>query len=488
MTVSPQHAAIHRQLQAVGQGHLLAFAEQLSPGQQQALLSQIASLDLDSLPALSEQYVLRKPEYRVPATLAPAIVHAAGGRIVGLPASSAQPATWDRAAAQRAGEAIIRAGKLAAFVVAGGQGSRLGFEGPKGCFLAGALSGKSLFQLFAENLLGAKDRFGVEVPWYIMTSPLNDAQTRQFFEAHSFFGLSKSSVRFLQQGVSPSFDITTGKVLLASKGEVATNPDGHGGAVRALHTSGALQDMQARGIEHISYFQVDNPHARIVDPVFLGLHATPGAHSSGQMSSKVVPKVGPEEKVGVFVLADGRSGVLEYSDMPKALQEAREPDGTLRFGAGNIAIHLLSRAFVQRLATDSSFALPWHRAEKKIPCIDPRTGEPISPSTNNGVKLEKFIFDALALCDKSLVLETDRIEEFAPIKNASGSDSPESCKQLQTQRAARWLAAQGVHVPTKPDGSPDCIIEVSPRTATSADELRAASVPRTIERGARVSL
>jgi UDP-N-acetylglucosamine/UDP-N-acetylgalactosamine diphosphorylase len=466
MTVSPQHAAIHRQLQALGQEHLLAFFSQLSASQQQSLLSQLASLDLAGLPALIEQYVLRKPEYRVPASLAPAIVHTPSGRVVG----SSKAHAWDKRAAKREGEALIRAGKLAAFVVAGGQGSRLGFEGPKGCFPAGAVTGKSLFQLFAENLLGAKDRFGVEVPWYIMTSPLNDAQTREFFERHAYFGLSPNSVRFFEQGVSPSIDMHTGKLLMTSKHEIATNPDGHGGAVRALHASGALADMEARGVEHISYFQVDNPLARVVDPTFLGLHAK-CALSSGQMSSKVVPKSSAAEKVGVFVLADGRTGVLEYSDMPSHLQEARESDGTLRFGAGNIAIHMLSRTFVHRLATDASFALPWHRAEKKIPCIHPETGEAISPSANNGVKLEKFIFDALPLCEQSLILETDRIEEFAPIKNATGVDSPESSRQLQSQRAARWLLAQGVTIPIDANGVPKAVIEISPRTASGSDEL-----------------
>lgn len=394
---------------------------------------------------------------------------------------------WDRRAAQTAGEGLIRRGKVGAFVVAGGQGSRLGYEGPKGCFPAGAVTGRPLFQVFADNLLGAKDRYGVDVPWYIMTSPLNHKATVEFFEANRFFGLRREDVMFLPQGVMPSLDIASGNVLLASKGEVATNPDGHGGCVRALEKSGALDDMRARGLEHLSYFQVDNPIVRVLDPVFIGLHA--GAHdSSGEMSSKMVVKASPDEKVGVFCAAGGRTRVLEYSDLPAALQQARNPDGSLRFAAGSIAIHVLSVEFIGRLARDPRFALPYHRAEKKVPCINPATGAPVTPTANNAVKLERFVFDALELCRASVVVETDRTEEFAPIKNAAGADSPDSCRRVQTARAARWLEARGVAVPRASDGSPDCVLEISPRTATCAEELAAARLPRAIERGQRLAI
>jgi UDP-N-acetylglucosamine/UDP-N-acetylgalactosamine diphosphorylase len=206
------------------------------------------------------------------------------------------------------------------------------------------------------------------------------------------------------------------------------------------------------------------------------------------MSSKMIKKTGPDEKVGVFCQVNGKVEVIEYSDLPKDWQEQRLPDGSLRFVAGSIAIHIMSVEFVERLATDSAFALPYHRAEKKIPCLD-ENGQPVTPAKNNGVKLERFVFDALAMCRGSIVYETDRIEEFAPIKNAEGVDSVESSKRIQTLRAARWLEAAGVKVPKK-DGAPDCVLEVSARTATSADELAAKKdkLPRVIEPGARVAL
>jgi UDP-N-acetylglucosamine/UDP-N-acetylgalactosamine diphosphorylase len=285
----------------------------------------------------------------------------------------------------------------------------------------------------------------------------------------------------------PSLDIRDGKILMASKGEVATNPDGHGGSIKALAVSGAVADMKRRGLKHVSYFQVDNPHVKILDPVFIGLHAG-ATDSSGEMSSKMIPKASPEEKVGMFCKVGGKIEVIEYSDLPASLQQERLNDGSLRFIAGSIAIHMIAVEFIERMAQDPRFALPYHRAEKKIPCIDMETGELISPTANNGVKLERFVFDALGMCRSSIVYETDRVEEFAPIKNATGTDSVETCHALQTLRAARWLASRGVDVARKADGSPDAVIEISPLTATDAADLPAALLPVSVARGAKLSM
>lgn len=466
---------IRTRLAAIDQSHLLNFYPGLASNEQQSLLAQLAGLPLEDIPALIDGYVRHKPAFVLPPGLAPAPYYPHN--------AAAKPKPWDRARAQAAGEAIIRAGQVAAFVVAGGQGSRLGYEGPKGCYPAGAVTGKPLFQIFAENILGVHDRYGVWAPWYIMTSPLNHEATRSFFESHKYFGLPRDTVQLFPQGVMPSLDINSGRVLLATKSEVATNPDGHGGCVRALHSSGALGAMRTGGIKHLSYFQVDNPTVRVIDPVFIGLHAG-ATDSSAEMSSKMVPKVAPEEKVGVFCQAGGKTQVIEYSDLPMDLQRQRLPDGTIKFIAGSIAIHIMGVEFIHRLATDRAFSLPYHRAEKKIPCVDPATGDAITPAANNGIKLEKFVFDALELCRASIVLETDRVEEFAPIKNATGADSPESSRRLQTQRAARWLESCGVAVPKAPGGEPDCVLEISPRTATSVAELAQVKLPKAIERGA----
>ncbi|MFN7020834.1 MAG: UTP--glucose-1-phosphate uridylyltransferase [Phycisphaerales bacterium] len=472
-------ASLKARLKDVGQDHVLNFYDRLDPVARRALLAQVAAIDLEGLPALVERYVRNKPQFPLPEAIQPAPYFRRDGQ------------GWDRDGARERGQALLRAGKVGAFVVAGGQGSRLGYEGPKGCYPAGAVTRKPLFEVFAEAILGAKDRYGVSVPWYIMTSPLNHAATESFFKERGFFGLSPEDVTFFQQGVMPSFDARTGRMLLATPGEIATNPDGHGGSLKALHSSGALADMRRRGVEIISYFQVDNPIVNLLDPVFIGLHADP-AVSSGEMSSKMVPKVNAAEKVGVFCASGagarrGRVEVVEYSDLPAELARATNPDGTLRFVAGSIAVHLLGVGFVEKLNTDARFELPYHRAEKKVPFCDPTTGEPINPAENNGVKLERFVFDALPLCERSIVLETDRVEEFAPIKNATGADSPETCAAIQTERAARWLEAIGVKVPRRADGTPDCVLEISPRRATTLEELRDGERPAKIEPGMRLA-
>jgi UDP-N-acetylglucosamine/UDP-N-acetylgalactosamine diphosphorylase len=472
------HESIRRRLEAAGQDHLLRFLAELNPDAQSRLIDQISQIDLESVPELVQEYVRRKPDAGVPARPEPASYYPAN------PSSPTRP--WDAAKFRSLGESLLRAGKVAAFTVAGGQGSRLGFEGPKGMYPAGAVTGKPLFQIFAEGLLAGARKFGKPVPWYIMTSPLNHEPTVAFFRERGFFGLREADVVFFPQGVLPSFEMGSGKILLAAKDEVATNPDGHGGSIRALHQSGALDDMRRRGAEHVSYFQVDNPIVRVADPVFIGLHA--GApDSSGEMSSKMIPKASPEEKVGVFVRENGRTQVIEYSDLPADLAQQRDASGGLRFLAGSIAVHIMSVKFLTRLNTERGFSLPFHRAEKKVPHVDLKTGEMVSPKDPNGIKLERFVFDALPLCRASIVLETERVEEFAPIKNASGVDSPQSSGRIQTQRAAGWLRARGVEIPIK-DGEPDCTLEIGPLTATEARDLEGRTLPKRIERGAKTAI
>jgi UDP-N-acetylglucosamine/UDP-N-acetylgalactosamine diphosphorylase len=345
-----------------------------------------------------------------------------------------------------------------------------------------------LFEIFAAQVQGAQKRYGVTIPWYVMTSPLNHDATLGFFREHSYFGLEDENVMFFPQGVMPSFDRATGKVLLSEKHRVATNPDGHGGSLKALVRSGAIDDMCARGVDHISYIQVDNPHVRAIDPAFIGLHVA-APDSSGEFSSKMVRKASWDEKVGVFCRAGGRTRVIEYSDLPEKLARQTTAEGALRFNAGSIAIHLIGVKFVEKLINDPRFELPYHRAVKKVPYLDVQTGAVVNPEQANGVKLERFVFDACPLAESAIVVETDRVEEFAPVKNATGVDSIVTSKQIQSERGARWLSACGVRVPRKADGSVDATIEISPATASCAEELReVVDLPRVIEPGARVVL
>jgi UDP-N-acetylglucosamine/UDP-N-acetylgalactosamine diphosphorylase len=229
--------------------------------------------------------------------------------------------------------------------------------------------------------------------------------------------------------------------------------------------------MRQRGVEHLSYFQVDNPLVHTIDPLFLGLHDLTGS----EMSSKTIPKATALEKVGNFVIGDGKLQVIEYSDLPEKLALQTNSDSTLRFNAGSIAIHALRRTFVERLNQSGRLELPWHRAEKKVPFIDD-SGNEVKPDKPNAVKLEQFVFDAIPLAKNPIVYTTDRAEEFSPVKNAEGVDSPATSKRDQIRRAARWLESAGVEI-AKKNGEPDAEIEISPLFATSAQQLRMRKLP-----------
>jgi len=463
-------------LERLGQGHVLEAWDRLDPAGAAALLAEIRSVDWEELARLIDSHGRRVPQPQLPARIEPA------PRWPRRPRDGAEAERYRQARAR--GEARLAEGAVAAFTVAGGQGSRLGWEGPKGTFPATPIRRAPLFQVFAEQLRAAERKWGRPVPWLVMTSPANDADTRAFFERHGYFGLDPEGVFLFPQAMMPAVDPGSGRVLMAGPGRIALSPNGHGGAFKALAESGALEAMAGRGVEVISYAQVDNPLVHMIDPLFIGLHDLEGAG----MSSKALAKSGPHEKVGNFCLADGRVRVIEYSDMPPALAEARDASGALRFGAGSIAIHVLRRDFVEALTSGGRLELPFHRAEKKVPYWDPARDAVVAPEAPNAVKLEMFVFDALPLCERSVVLETDRVEEFAPIKNAEGEDSPATSRALQSERAARWLDARGVKVPRDAEGRLAATIEISPGVALAPEDLEAGRLPERIEPGAEVLL
>ncbi|MCD6303860.1 MAG: UTP--glucose-1-phosphate uridylyltransferase [Planctomycetes bacterium] len=459
--------SMQRTLAEHGQEHLLRFYEELPAPRQQALLKQLASIDFERLDEYIQRYVLSRPELEVPSEILPPPIFPA--RPTGREADEAD-------AARKRGEQLLSEGKVAAFVVAGGQGTRLGFDGPKGCLEVTPVTHKPLFQVFAEQILAAARRYKVTIPWYVMTSPVNDVDSRAFFRRHNYFGLNPKDVFFLVQGMMPAVGLD-GKCLLAEKDELAMSPDGHGGCLPALRVSGALEDMTRRGVEYISYFQVDNPLVHCIDPLFIGLHAMRGA----EMSAKCLPKRDPMEKLGNFCVADGKVMIIEYSDMPEELARATTSDGRLLFGAGSIAIHVISRSFVERLTADGECSLPVHRAEKKVAYVDD-DGRRVEPAEPNAVKLERFVFDALPLAEECVILETDRHEEFSPVKNADGEDSLTTCLHDQVRRAATWLEAAGIKVPRDADGQVAAAIEISPLFADSAEELA-----KKVDRGLSIS-
>ena len=457
MAIENALTSVREQLERYHQEQLLAFWSELTVDQRRDLLDQIRQLDLERISQWVETLVKNEPPV-------PKKEYEPAPSYTRQPQTDAERRRY--AEAVERGHRAISQGQVAALTVAGGQGTRLGYDGPKGCFPISPIKEKTLFRIFAETIATVSARYRATCPWYVMTSPLNHGQTVRAFEKNDYYGLDAKNVFVFQQGTLPNFGFD-GRILLTDKDRIARSPDGHGGCISALARTGALADMQKRGIEYISYWQVDNPLVRLFDPLFIGLHAINGAG----MSSKAVIKSDPHEKVGNFCLVDGKINVIEYSDLPKKLAKEHRPDGSLLFQLGSIAIHVISRRFVEQLNTET-LSLPLHRAVKKIPHID-SAGNPVTPDEPNGVKLESFIFDAVPLTNSSIILDIDRSEEFAPVKNATGDDSVETTQRMMTERAARWLEAAGIPVPRTPDGSPDCVIEIAPSFALDRADVAA---------------
>ncbi|MEE9295221.1 MAG: UTP--glucose-1-phosphate uridylyltransferase [Phycisphaerae bacterium] len=441
-----------------GQEHLLRFWDELDERERSQLAGDIHGIDFDVFQRALERTSIDSAEtdpdaYDVPDALSE------------RPSAQTEP-TYARA--RELGTQVIRNGRVAALTVAGGQATRLGHEGPKGAYPIAPVSGKSLFQLFAESILATNRRYDGNVPWYVMTSPANHDQTIRFFEQKNYFGLSPDDVNFFPQGMIPVAD-PTGKILLETRCRVALAPNGHGGCLTALADEGMLEDLARRGVDYISYFQVDNPLAMPVDPLFVGMHAL----ERSEMSSLTMGKAADDEKVGHFVLIDGKLHVAEYTTFPETLTRLRMPDGQRKFDLANIAMHVLNRAFVERLVGQGrQQTLPWHHARKIAPYVDLETGATVNPDAPNASKLETFIFDALPLANRPMLLRTIRHERFSPVKSLEGVDSVVSARRDMLRRAAAWLEACGVGIPKNATGDCDCMIEISPLYALDAAMLR----------------
>lgn len=433
---------------SAGQGHVFRFWDDLSGPERDNLISQLREVDLAELDLLVNTLVRGRGAIPVDfESLTPA-------PYIALPEQGGNGSDWQ--AAREAGEAALRAGRVAAFTVAGGQGTRLGFDAPKGTFPVSPVRQATLFQVFAEKILSARIFYSASIPWYIMTSRINRAATEKFFAENDYFGLGRDSVLFFSQGMMPAVDFE-GRLILEARDSLALSPDGHGGSLRALVRSGATAEMKKTGIDIISYFQVDNPLVRAIDPTFIGFHLL----GDSEMSSKMIPKAYPGEKVGHFCRDGDTTCVIEYSDLPAALAEQRDDGGKLRFLAGSIAIHVLDRDFVERVGGSAEGSLPMHRADKKITAVlaDGTVSKPEKP---NGVKFEMFVFDALPLARHPVIIETERSEDFSPVKNAEGVDSPKTCCEDQLRQYARWAKLAGAAIVTDESGLPGVVFEISP--------------------------
>lgn len=440
-------------LEAHNQTHLTQWWYELHDSQRVSLLDQLESIDWNEINHLlhdveaddASQQIERAKTATPPETL------------VGL-----NDQIWseeNRADLRKRGETLLRNGKVGAIVVAGGQGSRLGFEHAKGLFPIGPISNATLFDFLCGQIAALTKRYQVDIPYYIMTSDATHDEVTEAFRGHDWFGLSPNQVMFFKQGHMPAVDAESGKLLLAAKDSLALSPDGHGGMVAALDKQGVLRDMEARGLEVVYYHQVDNPCVKMCDPEFLGLHR----QMDSEMSTKVVRKVTPEEKMGLLVDIDGKTQIIEYSDFPEDLAAETTADGRLKFWAGNTACHAFSFQFLKSLAA-SATALSFHKASKKVSYID-ETGMSQSPESPNAFKFEKFIFDALPSAKVALVVETSREREFNPVKNAEGSDSPATSQAALERIWRSWLIAAGIEV------GEDVRVEIQPSFALDEADL-----------------
>ncbi len=441
------------------QPQLVLALQTLPPEQQRQLLDQIQTVDFPMLRGIWQSAVSETPS-ATSDTDRPARARAPGN-VVRQPGSTSDAEEW--ANAGRVGEQALRAGAVAIITVAGGQGTRLGFEHPKGMFPIGPVTDRTLFQVFAEQILARRNRYQAAIPWLIMTSDATHAETVTFFRANRFFGLDETSVVFFQQGNLPAIDAATGELLLAGPADLALSPDGHGGLVMALQNAGLIARMQHDGIQHLFYHQVDNPTAIIADPALIGFHCL----RQSQLTTCVVCKTSPTERMGVLVDVDGHTEIIEYSELTPEQAAGHDESGQWIFWAGNTAIHVFDVAFLHHL-TQKGSQLPIHVARKNVAFFNSAgvLEQPSDPGRPNAIKLERFIFDALPLAARTLIVEGDRQREFNPVKNKSGNDSAATSQAALNRIAHQWLQTAGYSIPS------DRIVEISPLQALDHMELQ----------------
>ncbi len=432
------HFALSETLTKHGQGHLLVGVESFGETERAAYLARLADVDWAEL---HHQQSLHSAG------------EVASSRVIDLAERAKRAAELEPA-----GERAYRAGKVAVLMVAGGQGTRLGVSGPKGCFTVGPHSHKSIYQLQAEKVLSLSRRVGHAVPFLVMTSPMTDAETRDFFAAHGSFGLAREQVRFFSQGTVPSLD-QQGRALIEKPGKMLENPDGHGGCFTALVKSGNLERLVREGIAHIAYIQVDNIIVPVDDPLMVGLAEV----ERSDVITKVLEKANPDEKVGHLVRVGAHDTIIEYTELTPEQTRQKNAAGDLVYRWGSPAIHCWSVPFLARLAA-AGFQPPLHRSSKPLKAwLDGAVREV------KGWKNERFIFDLIPKAKTSLGLAIRREDEFAPVKNASGVDSAQSAVQLASDQYASWLRAAGVRVALPANAR----IEISPLyAATQAQFLK----------------
>jgi UDP-N-acetylglucosamine/UDP-N-acetylgalactosamine diphosphorylase len=437
------------------QEQVFSFWDQLSPEDQSRLLEELRGIDLPLIRKLIAQYLQGTQEFLQARVLTPASLFARDLSPEGHAAEEAARST---------GEEALRKGVIGLLTAAGDAGAGIDAGRPKGLFPVGPVSGKTLFQVHAEKIRAMARKYRTTLPWVVVTSPSSHETVSAHFRENDFFGLNRAYVNFLIQQELPVVN-HRGKILLSDPGRIAMSPTGHGGVLVRLLTDEPFAGLEVRGIEHIFYFQVDNPLARIADPVFIGHHILQAC----DISSKAVCKVDPQEQVGIFCRQNGTLGVTEHRELPEADKLRRDAEGRLEFCAANIGIHAFSMAFLRRLR-EEGVELGFHFADRRTPYID-RKGNRVVPRQPNSVHFETFIFDTLASARTTMVMEVVREDEFSPVKSLTGRDSATSARRDLSRLFVRWLREAGATVQAGSGADPGAI-EISPLFALDEEELK----------------
>ena len=446
----PEQQRIVERVRREGHSHALRWLAELADGQRAAFLQQLGAIDFDRVRELGE--LVRGGAER------PSLSDLEPAPVVRLAASEDDEA---EDAVRKVGRKALADDRVAALTVAGGHGTRLGYDAPKGMYPIMPVTGKCLFQVFAEKILAARRRCGCRMPWLIMTAPTNDTETRAFFADRDFFGLGEGTVHFFTQQTNPILD-AQGRLLLEEKGCLLAGPDGHGGLFEALSASGLAARLAGSGHDLISCFQVDNPLVTVADRRFLGHHVRSGA----EFSSKVVAKRDAAEGLGIAALRSGRQAIGEYIHLPPELARELAPSGELKYLYGSIAIHLINTDFAARVGSGEA-RLPWHVARKRYDALDEEGNT--APPPGGCYKFERFVFDSMAHASACAFVEVERDSEFAPVKNAEGPDSPAAAREMMRRMWLGWLRRAGADVSAFDD--PAAELEIGPLFAIDSEEL-----------------